>query len=528
MMEEVSIMKETWLKRTHVMGQLFLILLLAAANTCKAQVQEKDINADRMDDVVRQFALGGLFMGSVLVARGDEILFHKSYGSANLEWDIPNTTLTRFRIGSLTKQFTAAAILLLEEQGKLSVDDPVKKYMPDAPEAWEKITLFHLLTHTAGLPNFQVPLNEETTVEKTVLSFRDMPLRFHPGDKYDYKNSGYQLLAYLIEKISGQSYEQFLKQNIFAPLEMNDTGLDRNPLVIPHRAEGYTNITGGEIYHAGFIDMSVPYSAGGLYSTTGDLYRWYRGLFGGKLLSAESLGKMTTPFKEGYAFGLQVFEALGRKTITHSGEINGFASRLTYFPETDITLAVLANMNPAATDPIAGMLNQLAHGENVQLASDLQEATVAPDLLARYVGVYEDPQGRAPVTTIALEEDRLVFIYEQRWDANQIKKMRMQGKRPPESGVAEISIPLFPSSENLFFLKTGNIQMEFILDKSNKATGVVVNQNGQKITLKRSDDSSIGGRKPLSSSSSVRTGLSTADKKMLTGSWSGMLKGPGG
>lgn len=236
---------------------------------------------------------------------------------------------------------------------------------------------------------------------------------------------------------------------------------------------------------------------------------------------------MTTPFKDGYAFGLQVYDALGRKIITHSGEINGFAGRLTYFPETDITLVVLANMNPAATDVIAMTLNQLMHGDQVQLTSDLTEIPVALELLARYTGVYEDPQGRIPAA-IALEEDRLVFKYEQRWDTNQIVKMHMQGKRPPESGPAEIKILMFASSKDKFFIRAGNIRMEFILNETGKATGMVVNQSGREITLKRAGDSNAVDKTQASGKPYFKAELYAADKKMLADSWSGMLKGSGG
>src|SRR5262249_41472895 len=162
--------------------------------------------------------------GSVLVARGSDVLFSKGFGSANLEWQIPDTPTTKFRLGSVTKQFTAASILLLEERGKLKVDDPVKKYLPNAPAAWDKMTIYHVLPHTAGIPNFtsfpEYPSTEAlaTTPEKLVERFRDKPLEFAPGEKWNYSNSGYVLLGYLIEKVSGQSYEKFVQDNIFTPL----------------------------------------------------------------------------------------------------------------------------------------------------------------------------------------------------------------------------------------------------------------------------------------------------------------------
>src|SRR6202050_350264 len=249
----------------------------------------------RMEQVIQSFVSNKQFMGSVLVARGNDIVLDKGYGFADLEWDVPNSPTTKFRLGSVTKQFTAASILLLEERGKLKVDDPVKKYLPDAPAAWDKVTIYNLLTHTSGIPNFtSFPDYRSTeatpvTPEQLVARFRDKPLEFEPGEKFKYDNSGYVLLGYLIEKVSGQTYAQFVQENIFTPLQMKDSGYDSNTAIIMHRASGYSKGKEG-IENAGYIHMSIPFSAGSLYSTVEDLERVEQGLFGGKVLSAASLG----------------------------------------------------------------------------------------------------------------------------------------------------------------------------------------------------------------------------------------------
>ena len=174
-----------------------------------------------MDQVIQSYVANHQFMGSALVARDTQVIYNKGFGSANLEWDVPNSPATKFRLGSVTKQFTAASILLLEERGKLSVNDPVKKYLPGAPAAWDKITIFHLLTHTSGIPSFTgfpdyAKLEPfATTSEQLVARFCDKPLDFEPGEKWQYSNSGYVLLSHLIEKITGDSYEKFVRENIF-------------------------------------------------------------------------------------------------------------------------------------------------------------------------------------------------------------------------------------------------------------------------------------------------------------------------
>ena len=291
-------MKRLSCKRAK-MFSLYLLAILVFVSTSWAQ------DASTYDRFVQYYVSSSHFMGTVLVTRDNEILFNKGFGSANLEWDIPNTPMTKFRLGSVTKQFTAAAILLLEERGKLKIDDPIKKYLPDTPEAWDKITVFNLLTHSSGIPNFtSFPEYRKEqlfshTPKEIVDIFRDKPLEFEPGEKMNYSNSGYILLGYLLENVSGEKYQDFVQKNIFDPLGMKDSGYDSNSAIMPRRAAGYSPGPAGLI-NADYVDMTIPFSAGALYSTTEDLLRWEQGLFGGKLLSKESLSKMTTPYKDNY------------------------------------------------------------------------------------------------------------------------------------------------------------------------------------------------------------------------------------
>jgi CubicO group peptidase (beta-lactamase class C family) len=426
---------------------------LLVVGCCLAQTP-----AARMDQLVESYASKKDFMGSVLVARGSDVLFSKGYGSANLEWDIPNSSTTKFRLGSITKQFTAASILLLEERGKLKVEDPVKKYMPDAPAAWDKITIFHLLTHTSGIPSFTgfpdyASLEPfPTTPEKLVARFRDKPLEFEPGEKWNYSNSGYVLLGYLIEKVSGESYETFLQENIFTPLGMKDSGYDSNSAVIARRASGYTKQPDGTIVNTAFIHMSVPFSAGSLYSTTEDLLRWEQGLFGGKVLSAASLQKMTTPFKSDYAFGLQVRTVNGHRRIDHNGGIEGFNTALAYYPDDKITVVVLANLNGNAPDALMPLLGGVALGENVTLTTERKEIKLPSSVLSQYVGAYALAPGVN--MTMTLNGDQL---------------MTQLSGQP--------KFPVFPEAENMFFLKVVDAQIEF--GKDDKGPYLILHQGGR-------------------------------------------------
>jgi len=415
-----------------------------------------------MEQIIQSYVADHKFMGSVLVARDGKTLLDKGYGFANLEWQVPNTPTTKFRIGSITKQFTAASILLLEERGKLKTDDPVKKYMPDAPAAWDKITIFHLLTHTSGIPNFTGFPDYATrqlqaiTPQQLVDWFRDKPLEFEPGTKWNYSNSGYVLLGYLIEKISGQSYADFVQQNIFTPLGMKDSGYDSNSAVIERRAAGYSPGKNGP-ENAGFVNMTVPLSAGALYSTTEDLLRWEQGLFGGKLLSPASLAKMTTPFKENYAFGLGVSTEGGHKVIAHNGGIQGFNTALAYYPDDKLVVAVLGNLNGGAPDQIANSLGKVALGEKVVLPTERKEITLPPQVLQKYAGNYE--------LTFPGQNVPFVITFE---DGKLLAQLGQQPK-----------FPIFAESETLFFYKVVDAQLEFTRNEKGQISGLVLHQNGR-------------------------------------------------
>lgn len=439
-----------------LVGTVAAVLLTAVATA--------EDPAARMEEVVQSYVKDKdkAFMGTVLVERAGVILLNKGYGSANLEWDIPNTPTTRFRLGSITKQFTAAGILLLQERGKLELEDPIKKHMPDAPAAWDKVTILHLLTHTSGIPSFtsfpeQASINPLPTFPKELVRrFRDKPLEFEPGEKWSYNNSGYVVLGYLMERISGQSYSAFLQQNIFEPLAMKDSGYDSPSAIIPRRAAGYSPGRKGSPVNARAIHMSIPFSAGALYSTTEDLLRWQHGLFGGKLLSAASLEKMITPFKQDYALGVGVSTVKGHKKIEHGGGIEGFNTQLSYYPDDKLIVAVLGNLNGQAPYDIAAKLASLAMGEKVVLPSEQKEVSVPPEILAAYVGTYELSPGFSIAVTL-------------------------EGGQLMTQATGQPKVPIFASSESRFFLKVVEAEIEFVKAEKGDVTHLVLHQGGREI-----------------------------------------------
>ena len=297
------------LKCKNIIG--FFILLISV------NVSFGQSKIEQLDELINQYTEYGQFNGSVLVAEKSKVLYKKGFGMANMEWDIPNQSDTKHRLGSITKQFTSMLIMQLVEEGKLKLDVPISTYLPDYPKAnGDIITIHHLLTHTSGTPNytsfpgfFRNSSRDPYIPEEFVGVFADSTLEFKPGERFAYSNSGYFLLGVIIEKITGKSYEQVLKDNITIPLKMNNTGYDHHATILTNRASGYEK-NGNNYINAAYLDMSIPYAAGSLYSTVEDLYLWDQALYGNQLLSKENMDLIFTrhiPVGQdhyGYGWGL--------------------------------------------------------------------------------------------------------------------------------------------------------------------------------------------------------------------------------
>lgn len=293
--------------RVHLLVTFAALYLLAAhsasAQSPAAPTQSAQQIAAKVDEYMNAAVRVNRYSGSVLVARDGQPIISKGYGMANYELEVPNTPQTVFRIGSITKPFTATAVMMLQERGKLNVNDSICKYLSDCPAAWQPVTIRHLLTHTSGIPDYvslpdygktmALPVTHASLIER----FKDKPLEFAPGEKFNYSSSGYYLLGVVIERLSGKSYADFLQDNIFKPLGMTITGLDDNYRLIKNRASGYT-AQGDGFFNAPYIDMSIPFAAGALRSNAEDLLRFEQALDAEKLLKRKSLDEMYTPFKE--------------------------------------------------------------------------------------------------------------------------------------------------------------------------------------------------------------------------------------
>jgi len=325
-----------------------------------------------IDQYLSKMSSFGLFSGSVLIAHQGDVLLSQGYGLADREQKLSNIPKTRFRIGSLTKQFTAMAILILQVQGKLQVQDFICSYIADCPAAWEDITIHHLLTHTSGIgeiylwKDYNRTKATPTSPEQLLARLRSLPMDFQPGERYSYSNSGYILLGYIIEQISGQSYEAFLQQAIFTPLNMHDTGVDHN---INEVAVGYADQYSTE--PADFVDASTEHGAGALYSTVEDLFLWDRALYTEQLVPRAQLEQMFTPHvtipnRGGatYGYGWRFMNEDGRPVIEHTGMINGFVSIITRYPEDQIVIIILSNQQDNRVDNIRGTISKKLFGED--------------------------------------------------------------------------------------------------------------------------------------------------------------------
>jgi CubicO group peptidase (beta-lactamase class C family) len=338
--------------KTAKIFTLFTIALLSAANAIAQQ------NVQKIDELLKQYSDYGQFNGSVLVAENGKVVYKKGFGLANMEWAIPNQPDTKFRIGSVTKQFTAALVLQLVDEGKVKLDGKITDYLPDyRKDTGDKVTIHQLLNHTSGIPSytsrpgFMAEFSRDPiTVTDFVKKFASGDLEYEPGSKFSYNNSGYVLLGAIIEKVTGEAYEKALTKRILAPLGMTNTGYDHQSALIQKRAGGYQKTPDGFLNTA-YLDMSIPYSAGSMYSTVEDLYKWDQSLYEDKILSAEAKRLMFTPGLGNYGYGFRINdEPMGKtdqktKIIGHGGAINGFNSLITRAVDKRQTVIILDNVN---------------------------------------------------------------------------------------------------------------------------------------------------------------------------------------
>jgi CubicO group peptidase (beta-lactamase class C family) len=362
-----------------------LLLIVSISLLFQNHVLAQD-KSTKIEALLQRYYNYGQFDGAVLVAEAGKVIFKKGYGYANREWDILNEPDTKFRIGSITKQITAMAIMILQEKGKLNVHDSICKYISDCPTTWKDITIHHLLTHTSGIQNFQdFPDNLQyerlpATVESTISRFKDKELMFKPGTEFGYSSSDYVLLGYIIEQVTGKSYEQVIKQFIFEPLQMQNSGYDHPRTILKNRASGYTK-KGQTDLNATYFEMDTPHAAGALYSTVEDLFLWDKALNTTQLVSKET---MDTIFMEhfqfgedfGFGYGWVIEKLFNRKLYLYIGAISGFKALLFRFPNEKIFIVLLSNYELANLITINERIAAILFNEKYELPKEFIKDTL--------------------------------------------------------------------------------------------------------------------------------------------------------
>lgn len=355
------------------------------------------------------------FNGAALVAENGKVVYKGAFGMANIEWGIPNTPDTKFRLGSITKQFTAMLTLQLVEQGKIKLDGKISDYLPNyRKDIGEKVTVHHLLTHTSGIPSytsqpgfFENVSRNPYKVGDFVKQYASGNLDFEPGSKYSYNNSGYFLLGAIIEQVTGKSYEQVLQESILDPAGMKNTGYDHHNTIIPKRATGYSKTPDGYA-NAPYLDMSIPYAAGSMYSTVEDLYLWDQALYTDKLISAQSKELMYKPFLRDYAYGWIVRNASFKhndqpvQVIGHGGGINGFTTTIVRYPKEKNLIVMLDNTGTSYLDRLSDSIAKILYNQpyeppKISIAETL-ETTIREKGIAAGIAQYRDLKAKQAAT----------------------------------------------------------------------------------------------------------------------------------
>lgn len=444
------------------MRKLYLYNFLFLLSITGAYSQNSPIEKQLDELFTRQFKPTGPGC-AILVAKKGAVIYKKAFGSAQLELNVPMQADMVFKIASVTKQFTAVAILQLVEQGKIGLQDSLQKFIPDFPSKGHTITIEHLLTHTSGIRDYMQIDYRGTNMERwdqtprqVIDSFKKFSLEFAPGTQYRYSNSGYYLLGYIIEKVSGKTYQQYIQENLLTPLALNHSFFDMGNNLIPNKVNGYRQ-EGKDYVNADFWSPSIAYAAGGLLSNTEDLYHWFKGLLAYKIVKKELLEKAFTPFrlKDGspltYGYGWYIQHMSSIKSIEHSGKMNGFTSNATYYPDQDVYIAVLFNCENAAKDDISKEVTEIVLGQALQTGTQQSDKT-----LDTYVGMYN----------LTTSPNRSIEVFKE----NNRLLAKVSGQQTFEV--------LFQSATKFQLKNIKDMTGEFIVENG-VVTKIMMSQNGQ-------------------------------------------------
>lgn len=437
---------------TLILTTVFISIVLFVLTAYNLTDTKQNELTDRLDKYMQAQVDINNFSGTVLIMKQNKVVLKKAYGLADREWNISNAIDTKFRIGSITKQFTAVGILQLQQQGKLSVQDKLSKYISNFPKG-DSITIHMLLTHSSGIKNY-IDLSGywpgmkffPMTVDSMITTLKQIPLDFSPGTKWNYSNSGYLILGYIIEKVSGEKYRQYIQNHVLKIAGMDNSGVDRPDTILYHRARGYSKINGSYINAFPWVSPEIPSGEGAMYSTVEDLYKWDKALSNTTIISESSKKQMFTPYWGNYGYGFSIDVFLGHARNWHNGAIDGYTSTFSRFPNDSVCVVVLSN-NEARSEEVAHCLSGIMFSASIDKPHIHKVYLVNKDILMNYEGSYEgsDPLSNKIDIKVVFKEGKLFRI---------------------RSGSSEVE--LIPESENKFYYSDGsNRHLEFKLDAKN-------------------------------------------------------------
>ncbi|WP_435577420.1 serine hydrolase [Gilvibacter sp.] len=547
------------LKRIFQSALLCFLIIVGGGSTMQAQDLKSSV--DQLLSAKYPSDSPGI---AALIAKDGKVIYKNSFGLANLELSVPMNPDNVFEIGSITKQFTAVSILMLQEEGKLSTDDPIKKFFPDYPEAGKNVTVHQLLNHTSGIksytsmPSFFSQARNDLTPLELIDVFKNEPMDFAPGEQWLYNNSAYIILGAIIEQVSGMSYEDYIEKKIFEPLGMDNSYYGSKTELIPNRAAGYTPTPTGW-RNADFLSMTLPYAGGSLMSCTEDMLLWQEALNDEKLLpqSALQLAFTNTTLNDGsptnYGYGWGINEINGSRSIEHGGGIFGYTTMGVYLPEEDVYVIALTNNNGNSPTDIAIQMAAMAIGKPypqtpaISISDEDKEVWVGAykfdDDVVRIITLengklYSQREGGEKLPLIAvgpnefyfegsftkysfsntngkrevLFEDRIVRSkgvetevelpqervaidlplsvlknYEGTYELQPgfELKVYLEGDKLMTQATGQPAVEIFAGGDHNFFLKVVPAELDFDVDQNGKATGVTLNQGGQRMPAKK-------------------------------------------
>lgn len=447
-----------------IVAAVFMLLISTASVAQTLNPKQMTAELDRM--LSEQFKQGAPGCAALVAVKG-QIIYKKAFGMANIELDVAMQPDNVFRIGSITKQFTAVAILQLMEQGKLKLDDEITKFIPDYPTNGHIITIEHLLTHTSGIKSytnvkeFGKLSRTDMKPEEVVDLIKTQPMEFAPGTKWSYNNSGYFLLGYIIEKITGKTYKEYLEENIFKPAGMTSSLYGNDITIVKKRASGYAPGKDG-VVNAEFLSMLLPYAAGSIQSTVEDLFKWNQALHSYRLVKKETLDMAFREYKllngkgTSYGYGWMLSGLQGSTTIEHGGGINGFLTNAIYLPHEDVFVALFSNSTDKAPDFTSQKMAALAIGKPLII----NKVILTEAELDEFIGIYTD------------EEEKEVTVSR---DGTDLFVMRSGGQ----------SRKIFPAGNDKFTFEDSFTTVTFTRDASGTIVSALYDERGKTFTIKR-------------------------------------------